>query len=271
MKKILAFLLSIAMLVPLAGCSTDVPEDVDPIPGERAVTIAENGETAYAIVYSSTLADDSVEKAAALYLQAALEQMTSATFQLIDDTNPADGPEILIGSTNRKVSQQAQAGLSRYDYRIAVDSGNIAIVGGGDRAIQTAVNAFVSTYLPDYSILSEKQMKTVKVSASVDTFGSCDPQAVYGSLDYTKDMIGKAVDIVPWAYLWRRGEEEQTKPEAEFIPRRLERIDTVYRTAMEELGPAQIRSIYYNQPDMLKEFPASPKHPLLLGKGCFFM
>jgi hypothetical protein len=50
-------------------------------------------------------------------------------------------------------------------------------------------------------------MKTIKVSVSVDTFGSCDPQAVYGSLDYSEELIGKAVDIVPWAYLWKRGEE----------------------------------------------------------------
>ncbi len=265
MKRILALLLCIAMLLSLVGCSTDIPQDSEPVPGERAVTVARNGKTDYAIVYSSTLTDDSVEKAAALYLKNALEQMTSATFNLKDDSASVDGPEILIGSTNRKASQQAQSGLYRYDYRITVQGENVAIVGGGDLAIQTAVNAFVSTYLPDFSLQGDKQMKTIKVSVSVDTFGSCDPQAVYGSLDYSEELIGKAVDIVPWAYLWKRGEEEQTKPEAEFIPRRLERIDTVYRTALEELGPNQIKSIYYNQPDMLKEFPASPEHPLLLG------
>ena len=84
-------------------------------------------------------------------------------------------------------------------------------------------------------------------------------------MDYSEELIGTPVDIVPWAYLWKRGEEEQTMPEAEFIPRRLERIDTVYRTAMDELGPVQIQSIYYNQPDMLKELPDSPEYPLLLG------
>lgn len=265
MKRILAFLLCIAMLLSFAGCSTDIPKDIEPTPGKRSVTVAKNGKTEYSIVYSSTLADDSVEKAAALYLKTALEQMTSATFQVIDDTNSATGPEILIGSTNRKASQQAEAGLYRYDYRISVQGENIAIVGGGTLAIQTAVNAFVSTYLPDYSMLGEKQMKTVELSENVDTFASCDPQTIYGSLDYNKDMIGTSVDIVPWSYLWRRGEEEQTKPEAEFIPRRLERIDTVYRTALEELGPDQIGSIFYNQPDMLKELPASPEYPLLLG------
>ena len=167
MKRIFALLLCMAMLLPLAGCSTGIPKDHEPIPGVRTVTVAQKGKTKYTIVYSSTLADDSVEKAAALYLQTALQQMTSATFRLMDDSTPADGPEILIGNTNRKVSQQAQAGLSRYAYRITVQGGDITIVGGGGLAIQTAVNAFVSTYLPDYSILSEKQKKTVKLSASV--------------------------------------------------------------------------------------------------------
>jgi hypothetical protein len=102
------------------GCSTDIPQDSEPVPGERAVTVARNGKTEYAIVYSSTLTDDSVEKAAALYLKNALEQMTSATFNLKDDSASVDGPEILIGSTNRKASQQAQSGLYRYDYRITV-------------------------------------------------------------------------------------------------------------------------------------------------------
>ena len=263
MKRIFASLLCMVMLLSLVSCSIAVPKDQEPTPGVRTVTVAKNGKTKYTIVYSSTLEEDSVEKAAALYLQSVLEQMTGATFRLVDDTNPAKGPEILIGITNRKASQQAGAGLYRYDYRITVQSQNIAIVGGGALAIQTAVNAFISTYLSDYT--GEQQRETVKIPASLDIIDSCDPQAVYGSMDYSEDMIGKAVDIVPWAYLWRRGEEAQTKPEAEFIPRRLERINTVYRTALDELGPDQIGSIFYNQPDMFKEFPAAPEQPLLLG------
>ena len=192
-----------------------------------------------------------------------LEQITGATFRIKDDSAKVAGPEILIGATNRRESQQAGSGLSRYDYRITVLNENIAIVGGGDLAMQTAINTFISTYLPEYT--GETQKETVKISATLDAMDSCDPQTIYGSLAYSEDMIGDAVDIVPWAYLWRRDMEEQTMPEAEFIPRRLERIDTVYRTALEELGPTQIQSIYYNQPDLLKELPDSPEYPLLLG------
>ena len=84
MKRILASLLCIAMLLPLAGCGSAIPQDIEPTPGVRTITVAQNGETEYTIVYSSTLEDGSVEKSAALYLQSALEQMTSATFGLMD-------------------------------------------------------------------------------------------------------------------------------------------------------------------------------------------
>ena len=44
-------------------------------------------------------------------------------------------------------------------------------------------------------------------------------------------LVGQPVDIAPWAYSWRADLAVQEKPEAYFIPRRLERIDKVYRTA----------------------------------------
>jgi hypothetical protein len=43
-------------------------------------------------------------------------------------------------------------------------------------------------------------------------------------------LAGQPVDLSPWAYAWRADREVQEKPEASFIPRRLKRLDTVYRT-----------------------------------------
>jgi len=42
-------------------------------------------------------------------------------------------------------------------------------------------------------------------------------------------LVGQPVDLSPWAYAWRADREVQEKPEAYFIPRRLERLDKVYR------------------------------------------
>ena len=47
MKRILAVLLCMAMLLSLAGCSSTVPEDVEPIPGERALTVARISHTRF--------------------------------------------------------------------------------------------------------------------------------------------------------------------------------------------------------------------------------
>jgi hypothetical protein len=44
------------------------------------------------------------------------------------------------------------------------------------------------------------------------------------------DLVGQPVDMAPWASAWRADREVQEQPEASFIPRRLKRLDEVYRT-----------------------------------------
>ncbi|HPO13946.1 MAG TPA: hypothetical protein PLI09_10910 [Candidatus Hydrogenedentes bacterium] len=78
-------------------------------------------------------------------------------------------------------------------------------------------------------------------------------------------LEGQPVDIAPWAYAWRADRTVQEKPEACFIPHRLERIDKVYRTAFSALPPDQLKSIYYDMPDLLKQLPPQPKYPLQAG------
>ena len=78
-------------------------------------------------------------------------------------------------------------------------------------------------------------------------------------------LVGQPVDIAPWAYAWRADLAVQEKPEAYFIPRRLERIDKVYRTAFTALPPQELKSIYYDMPDLLKPLPPPPKGRLQAG------
>ena len=78
-------------------------------------------------------------------------------------------------------------------------------------------------------------------------------------------LAGQPVDIAPWAFSWRGDLAVQAQPEAYFIPRRLERIDKVYRTARTALPPEQLKSIYYNMPDLLKPLPPPPKGRLRAG------
>ncbi|MBR5767726.1 MAG: hypothetical protein IKX86_03510 [Clostridia bacterium] len=77
---------------------------------------------------------------------------------------------------------------------------------------------------------------------------------------------GGPVDLAPWAYLWRADRDIQDRPEADFIPHRLKRLDTIYRTHLEVLGPDQAKTLCYsNQPDMLEKFLPKPENPLLTG------
>ncbi len=75
-------------------------------------------------------------------------------------------------------------------------------------------------------------------------------------------LVGQQADVAPWAYLWRADRSVQDKPEACFIPRRLERINKVYRTAMKVLPKDQLKSIYYDMPDLLTPLPPEPKGQL---------
>ncbi len=72
-------------------------------------------------------------------------------------------------------------------------------------------------------------------------------------------LVGQPVDLAPWAYVWRADLAVQEQPEAYFIPRRLERLDKVYRTAHAALPPQELKSIYYEMPDLLQPLPAPPE------------
>lgn len=101
------------------------------------------------------------------------------------------------------------------------------------------------------------------------TIGICNA-AINNSYDqsFTKkelSMVNKPVDMSSWAYQWRSDLEVQKKPEAYFIPRRLERIDKVYRTAYYTLPEAELKSIHYQLKDLLQPLPPSPNGKLLAG------
>jgi hypothetical protein len=85
--------------------------------------------------------------------------------------------------------------------------------------------------------------------------GTHDERSVW----FGEALVGTPVDLAPWAYVWRADREIQPQAEAAFIPRRLERLDRVYRTAREALPPDQLKSIHYDMPDLLKALPPPPQ------------
>ena len=83
--------------------------------------------------------------------------------------------------------------------------------------------------------------------------------------DVLAGMVDKPIDISPWAYTWRADSAVQEHPEAHFIPRRLERIDKVYRTAFSALPPSELKSLYYNMPDLISPLLPPPEGQLHAG------
>lgn len=76
---------------------------------------------------------------------------------------------------------------------------------------------------------------------------------------------GGAVDLIPFAYVWRKDRLVQEHPEADFLPRRIRRQDEVYRTALSTLGPDEVKSPHYQQLDLLKEQLPPAKGELTTG------
>ncbi|MBN2290989.1 MAG: hypothetical protein JXM70_01105 [Pirellulales bacterium] len=99
----------------------------------------------------------------------------------------------------------------------------------------------------------------------VSTAESSDPQTTATEKIELDKLVGKPVDISPWAYAWRADRAVQEKPEAYFIPRRLERLDNVYRTAIVALPVEKLKSIYYPMPDLLIPLLPKPKGQLQAG------
>lgn len=111
-----------------------------------------------------------------------------------------------------------------------------------------------------------RAMTAVVLMVAVD--GSCPAAVTLGSAavglppEELEARVGQTVDLSPWGYVWRADRAVQPVPEACFVPRRLERLDRVYRTAYHQMPPQELKSIHYNQLDLLKPLPPPPRWPL---------
>lgn len=102
----------------------------------------------------------------------------------------------------------------------------------------------------------------VGLNISFTTESDATPPSAIKQIDLEK-VAGQPVDIAPWTYRWRADLSVQEKPEAYFIPRRLDRIDKVYRTAFTALPQEQLKSLYYDEPTFLKPLLPPPQGRLV--------
>lgn len=143
--RLFGLLLAVLLIVGLfAACQTTVPPSAYP-----PFAITEEF-----IITRPTRATDT-EKEGARAIRDALSVL-GITVRVQEDwyANLNDVPpnEILVGATNREESQDAMSRLDENEYTIKSEGGKfggykITIAGNGDRAVQEAVEYFISTYL----------------------------------------------------------------------------------------------------------------------------
>ena len=137
-RRLLCCLIAVLFVVtPLSSCAGDGP-----------VTIAQNGSSAYLIVYENGNRDAAN---AAEYLAEELEYLTDAVLEVTDDRTEADPavPEIRVGRTNRGRDYSLQRTVRVGSYVIAREGQNIYILGAGDGVLERACEDFCYEVMDD--------------------------------------------------------------------------------------------------------------------------
>ena len=183
-NKLVCVILAIAMIFTIAGCggtedvwseyietveipqddvvsveseSEDVISDVV-VPGKPDKTtsssnqsqtqtgdikITQNGKSRYKIVVS--LSNDGYDQGR--LIQKVIKLTTGATVPLILDNEPATGPEIIVGDTDRVQSVETLKQLGNTQYSIKADKDrNIIICGKSEYVISLAAKKFLGDY-----------------------------------------------------------------------------------------------------------------------------
>ncbi len=168
MKKFISFLsLFLAVLFVLTGCTTSGPSDstdatttgaTDPAvtdpPEPKELVLIENGATEYKVIRSMKAGNNVID--AMQNFRAKIKGFYSVDILPVEDfvkgystENPyeSDDPEILIGNTNRKESQEVLATLEKGEWKICVVNNKLVMVGYTDILTEAAVNEFTQKQL----------------------------------------------------------------------------------------------------------------------------
>lgn len=143
MKKIICLLLIFAFTISLISCD-----------GLFAGNNTINGELLkdYSIVYAEE--DHDYSKRAAEYIQSEILARTKLELPLVEDNEAAvTDNEIVVGNTNREISQKLDAETEGLQFSILADSGSIALEGDYF-IIAAAAYFFIETYVPEKNYIA---------------------------------------------------------------------------------------------------------------------
>ena len=133
MKKILCLLLILCLALPLASC--EISNSFI-----NGVNLSE-----FSIVYSEGDADYS--KRAAEYIREEIFERTGLKLSIVKDSEAAGENEIVVGNTNRAISERLEADTRGVEFAILADGGSVALEGDYF-IIAAAAYFFVESYVP---------------------------------------------------------------------------------------------------------------------------
>ena len=137
MKKLLITLITLALLVTLlASCG-------EPKPAEAYVNGTHLSE--YTVVYSENAPD--YNKRAAEYIAAQIKERCNIEIAVATDSESAAEHEIVVGETNRPISEKLNAECEGVEFGYLADGGSIALEGDYF-IIAAAAYYFIDTYVP---------------------------------------------------------------------------------------------------------------------------
>ena len=144
MKKIVCLALILAIMASLVSCDL-----ISSISGKSEGKNTLNGTKLkdYSIVYSDEDLDYS--KRAAEYIQSEILARTEIELPIVEDNaEPVSENEIVVGNTERAISEKLNAETKGLQFAILADGGDVALEGDYF-IIAAAAYFFVETYVPE--------------------------------------------------------------------------------------------------------------------------
>ena len=137
-----------------SATTTTATEPTTPAETEKPVEMLDliaDGKSEYSLVRSEDASTTIIQRVTSLRNQ--IKEATGASLSYTTDwikrgdEVPAEGKEIVIGTTNRPQSEAVLKQIREKDYAIVYDGGRLVILGGTEQATLLAVDYFVENYL----------------------------------------------------------------------------------------------------------------------------
>lgn len=133
MKKIICILLILSFALPLVSCNKAKAFI-------NGVSIKD-----FSIVYSDE--DEDYAKRAAEYIQSQIKEKTGHSIDIVEDNDKKTDHEIVVGDTNRAISEKLNADTEGLEFAIMADESSVALEGDYF-IIAAAAYFFIETYIP---------------------------------------------------------------------------------------------------------------------------